>query len=689
MVNVSDIYKDFNAFSKETGDLVWTYRDIFAADGKNEFGYNYQKIIDDASRKIGLDATQDLIENGILHPMALGEYEVNCGAVVKNGGGVSTSYGIFVSDNTDLAMVYHELAHAFQNKLDVFQRYPLQKKYDDSLEELAKKNSSLNLVDFWDYKTHLNEVHAEVFAYCAMMLRAENTLDFYKQATQAYLQSNSYTFSSLVTKNETNQNINPLFLYASLPAMKEAIKQIKQIRKTGQAKDYFDENGCLRGAKLAEFAAQIVYDKAYSPQAFSALTQKKLFVKPTQHERRIFRDAFEAYSVLTACIIRNTLKKRKNYKQAVSLQQSHDAHNLKKLQNIQQNFAHYKLSENDNEAKILNDVTKIYLDINTFAKKNGIDYSDISMIDFQLMKDNDYQFSPAYSKYIAKHMVDFYAQLKPERILADLNPLLRNICDTMKSYKDNPQFFNTLYAGYTVCSQKFTEKKQFPQKKVLDDIQPPLFEHANKISPLAVILSNIHSFEHLSQSFKANEHLAQLLSAVYLQNPQQLGDKKFQKEIINAYKKQKGLRTRLFGDKKFEKDLIQTIDSALYDDYQANCPELKLAKRVFDNVPPEKISTLATHFFKSSADWEKALQHITIQQSHSQQCSVAHDDTSQAEPKVREALNRINLAQNKLATSNKSEEQSYTDNTDVSQTSYDKSSVSFVQISKRQDGFSQ
>lgn len=687
MVKVADIYKDFQAFSKATNDNVWAYRDIFDTNGKNEFGYNYQKIIDEASQKIGHDVTQELVENGILHPMALGEYEVDCGGAVKNGGGISTEYGIFVSDGTDLATVYHELAHAFQKKLNVFKQYPLFENHKEIQEKLAKENSSTKLVDFFDYNRYINEVHAEVFAYCAMMLRAENSLDFNKQATLAYLRSNSATFAPLIDENTSRRDVNPLFYYASLPAMKESIKQMRQIRKSGHVQDYFDENGCIRGDKLAEFAARIVYDKAYSPQAFSALTQKKLFVKPSKHEHILFQDVAKAYFVTGVAVVHDLLSKRKLYHQAVYLQKYRDTANIQKLQNIQKNFAKYQLPENDNEAKILNDVAKIYLDINTFAKKNGIDYSDISMIDFQLMKDNDFQFSPAYTNYIAQQMVGFYSKRKPKQILADLNPLLRDICSTMKSYKDNPKFFNTLYAGYAVCSQKFAEKKEFPQKKVLDDIKEPLFTSPQELSPLAVIISNIHSFEHLTQSFKANEHLTHLLSKVYLQDPQKLEDKKFQKKIVNAYIKQKGLKTRLFGDKKFETELRETIDRALYDDYKANSPKLKMAKRIFKDISPEKISEQANLFFHSSEAWEKALAHVATTQSNLQQSSLASSDTSRSGEKVQEALKRINLNKKEHETiSHKNTPQNATTHTTTASSVL--SIPTLAQINKHQNGAS-
>jgi len=236
MVNVSHVREDVKNMAQRHNIAFFDAADLFNEDVDTIFHYDYPKVLKELRKK-----DPDTDGYPILLPTFFGEYVVDMWkANIK--GYYSPRQNAFLSkDKLSLSTYYHETAHALQTEKDLF-------------------NDCNNKT----YKSYLEEMHSECFAFAALMLQAENPIDFVRQAHFAYKRGLTMTNEALDKDGSK--------LYASLPVMKETIKQVWKHRQNKAS--FFRKDGGLDEYYLSQFALDIVKRSAYSEKWFENFSKK-------------------------------------------------------------------------------------------------------------------------------------------------------------------------------------------------------------------------------------------------------------------------------------------------------------------------------------------------------------------------------------------------------------------------------
>jgi len=284
MVDKTGIKKDFEALAEFTGTAAFAYSDIHNQSINTASYYDYPRLISEISRVRGWAQSktiQELINNKILVYSADGEFFINVGQSTRTGGGVSINNGLvlFTHSSENASTIYHEYAHSLQEIYEPFDKDTIKKLYNDV--KLDVRNILTNDVD--DYKYYLNEMHAEAFAYCTLLLRAKSAKDFMDIAYQAI----RYGVAATVAGNNekltdyTKNNSNSKY-YATYIVMKKLIRKIALIRATGKTNLYFDKNNVIKYEDICNLAKNIVMSSCYSPTQFQAFKDHTLHINRTQ-----------------------------------------------------------------------------------------------------------------------------------------------------------------------------------------------------------------------------------------------------------------------------------------------------------------------------------------------------------------------------------------------------------------------
>lgn len=294
---IASIEQDIAAMSKETGTAVFSYDEIHHSKVDNELHYDYQKVIDGVSKAQNItanEAEERLLERGVLRPMPNGEYVVNVGGATRDGGG--TNYGglaFFTFSKEDAHSQYHEMAHSYQKQENLFDEDKLDKMYAISEKGLDERdNKSDKLADRNTYKSYLREVHADVFAQTALMLREKSTFGFAKQALYAQSHGESRNAEGVLAGVLDEGLGEKAKLYACKPVIHAAIKEVAAIRKAGQRADYFNPDGTLNAEKVSGLCERLVLDNAYSPRTYKAFVDYNLMTLMFQKKKIGKKEAF-------------------------------------------------------------------------------------------------------------------------------------------------------------------------------------------------------------------------------------------------------------------------------------------------------------------------------------------------------------------------------------------------------------
>lgn len=237
MVDISVVREDVKNIAQRHNVCYFEATDLFNENIDSVFHYDYQKIWKELGIKDQYGAS------GLLTPTFFGENIIYMALDSEATRGFNYhNYNSIVSkDKLDLMIPYHELAHTLQHENNMFSDC---------------KNAT--------YKSYLKEMHSECFAFAALMLRAENPIDFIRQAHFAYKRG--------IEMTDMASMHNDAKLYASLPVMKETIKQIWKNRKNKAV--FFREDGGLNEDYLSQFALDIVKRSAYSEKWFDNFNKK-------------------------------------------------------------------------------------------------------------------------------------------------------------------------------------------------------------------------------------------------------------------------------------------------------------------------------------------------------------------------------------------------------------------------------
>ncbi|MBR1756443.1 MAG: hypothetical protein IJ738_02610 [Alphaproteobacteria bacterium] len=283
---VASVAQDMAEMSKETGTAVLSYNDIHRTQVNNELHFDYKKVIDSVSKAKHISSTEAeklLLEKGALTPMPNGEYMVRVGHSTEHGGGRNIGNGtvFFTFSEKDKHNQYHEMAHSYQAKDNLFNDAAMDKMYAVSEKGLGSGEQG-KLADRDTYKTYLKEAHAEIFAQTALMLRKNSALGFGMQALYAQSLGEFRNTAGFMIGGALGDQA---MKYVCKPVMHAAIKEVAAIRKNGQRAEYFNPDGTLNAAKVSKLCEDIVLKNAYSPRTYQAFRNRDFSDTHTSEEK--------------------------------------------------------------------------------------------------------------------------------------------------------------------------------------------------------------------------------------------------------------------------------------------------------------------------------------------------------------------------------------------------------------------
>ncbi len=293
------IEQDIVIMSKETGTASFSYGDIHNSKVDNELHYDYKMVIDGYAQMheiTPIDAEKRLLKLGVLRPMPNGEYSVEVGHSTRSGGGRNYDGTIFFAfSNNSKDTRYHELAHSYQRKYNLFDDDTIDKMYalsEKGLENPLDKKRKFVSPD--RYKLYLKETHAMIFAQSALMLRQETRADFLKQAVYARSVGDVEHSTGVLMGALHIEGSDFKKLYACRAAMYAATREVAAIRKNGKRGEYFNADGSLNGKKLSDLCEKIVFEKAYSPRTYRAFIDGNVLDGHSEKENGWRRDTLSA-----------------------------------------------------------------------------------------------------------------------------------------------------------------------------------------------------------------------------------------------------------------------------------------------------------------------------------------------------------------------------------------------------------
>lgn len=274
--NPTEYDRDIAQMTAITGTAEFSYNDIHNSGVDNAFHYDYKRVIDGVSKAKKIDATEAekmLLEDGALRPLPDGEYMVDVGYSTRGGGGRNKSGDVFFTfSREDTHNRYHEMAHSFQKSDGLFDDAALDKMYAVAERGLQPgEDKTAKLADRESYRQHLKEVHADVFAQAALMLREENGVGFMKQALYAQSYGESRNAEGWLAGAIDQGLGEKAKMYACKPVMHAMIKEIAAIRRQGKRDEFFRPEGTLDAKKLSDLCEKITLQHAYSPRTYKSL----------------------------------------------------------------------------------------------------------------------------------------------------------------------------------------------------------------------------------------------------------------------------------------------------------------------------------------------------------------------------------------------------------------------------------
>lgn len=566
MVKASEVNKDITSIAAKVKTAVFSYDDIHNPDVKNEFHYDYNKVIDEVAKINDWDkdkARKYLFQLSVLSPLPNGEYKVNVGTTTKGGGGVNYHGTAFFSlSNDDYETKYHELAHSLQRKYHLFDAEKIDKLYRSSAKGMDDSEIDDLQIGKTEYTNYLKEMHSESFSYAAMMLRAENPLDFAKQVYKAYNTARSQNMEGIFSfgKTEYGGDNNNSKFYATFPVMKETIKTVLKIRKQGKVKEFFDEKGILKDEKLAKLCEQAVIKSAYSPRTLNAFFKYKFFDGHNSDEHGWRRDAIKSVaSALHGSVIYlisdgNMLSKWKSIRRHHKMEQE-------EKEKINQ-FANKHKVFNDDETQALYD----YIQFNTLCAQVASKYKGDSFLNsstlyaqsVSLLRYKHKTINEAGNRVQASLLGEKFSRKKKEALSDDMMRLKYFVRDR----KDNPYFCHLVQEEPDIAtvSKMYQEKLKNPEQKQITAPTPiKLFaEKENPYFAMNGIRRNMFYINDLVSDYKCSKTFAQTLVNLSLKDAETINNTQIRGNLANAVH----FKLDIFGIKKrkFKKDLAKTLD---------------------------------------------------------------------------------------------------------------------------------
>lgn len=261
MISRQEVIEDLKFICAQTNARWLCYDDIHTL--------NYRKNANAFIREMGHlgYSRRDLLLLHSIEPAYTGGFEIKhereaalsgytmCSQKRKNR--LVLFYG--ADTDHDKYTIYHECAHLYQNKYNLF-----------------------DLTSDRDYEKYLFEVHANTFAAMVILLKAKNVLE-YKKCRLGRI-ANASTIA--------NDKRREALFYVSMPI---ELALMKEIRKKGRlnAIREFSKGGNLDFDKILFYTKELVEKYAYSQEEFEAMIKQQ---KVSSHEK--LKKRARAYRIL-------------------------------------------------------------------------------------------------------------------------------------------------------------------------------------------------------------------------------------------------------------------------------------------------------------------------------------------------------------------------------------------------------
>ena len=582
MVKASNIEKDIKGLAKKHKIAVFNYDEIHNQNVDNQFHYDYKKVIKEVAQNTGQEesqAEQTLTERGILVPLPNGEYEVDVGRSTQGGGGINYGGDVFFSySKNDYHTQYHELAHTLQHQYNLFDEEKVNKLYEHSESGIKNKQKiDKKIIDRSTYLRYLGELHSEVFASAALMLRAENRRDFWWQAAQAYNMGINRNANAIIDikKQEYDSKHNSKF-YSTKSVMRPLIKEIYKIRKSGELGSYFDKDGVIDSEKLAKLCEGVVLKNAYSPRTLNSFFKYKVFDGHTSQEKGWKRDAAKTVLETPLLIV---LDLHNGIKSAYNSSRMH--RKLRDKQHRQTfDFISTPKKHDDPEMKALLEYERLKVAIEFYGKfyKNN-DLRDLLTQHIDKMSDGN------MSDAIIKTLADKAADKKSEK--RQMEWAFKSVREIYRQNKDDPLFKKVAESGVSIFSLKnlIKTRQENPQESVISNVTKAPERFGSETYPVKRQINKINAFaekHNMSTSFTHNV-LKELTD-----NPQIFADPEIRIKVIQGKK----IKNDFLGFKKrkFTKELNELFDQISFSYYSnKNNPAYQGLLKDLSSLPPEKM----------------------------------------------------------------------------------------------------
>lgn len=274
MLKAKDVINDLNDICAETNAHWLCYDDIHTLDA--------QKDADIFIREMGrLGYSLDvLLIKHYVEPAYAGGFEIKHQEEAKlSGYTMNGKYGnknklvvvAGLDEDNDKYVVYHEAAHLYQFKYNIFDM-----RYRD------------------EYRKYLSETHANTFSAMVLLLKSDSVLEYKKRRLARIADGIS----------KLNDKRAELVYYISLPIELALIKEIRRKGRKNVVREFSKKDGRLDFKKMIFFTKSLVEKYGYSKDEFEKIKKGDTYVpryfllKSKAKSYRILGKAYWSYEML-------------------------------------------------------------------------------------------------------------------------------------------------------------------------------------------------------------------------------------------------------------------------------------------------------------------------------------------------------------------------------------------------------
>lgn len=341
MIPQTVLDKDIATILNSTKCFYGSYAELHQYDYKGSQS-KMDEFLAIAKQHFGKSTEVDLLKAKVIFPNLDGGYDFNFGNATLAGGVTyserdwHTLFYFDARDFNDYCVVYHELAHAMQIEMRLFNHQIVNDVFNNNLSREDYDKISGKKKYRLQYLKYLTETHADVFGEACVLLRAKNFVERIDFSRRLKARIGNMFINGI---NDDSRSYPSSRFYTDFRAKLQIIKEVNRWYRSGEIADFIDKNGNINFEKLAIRTKEIVLKYTNSPKTFYDLLMKDSYKKTDVWKAKFF-----------AALNPNWL----NYKEVRHIKQT-----CKKHQRINDNLFNIQfnpLKETDENAAILNTV---------------------------------------------------------------------------------------------------------------------------------------------------------------------------------------------------------------------------------------------------------------------------------------------------------------------------------------------